>query len=516
MNHSKKQTTERRISATLRITLVVLLLLLNIASVVFLAFFLEETSAIAYAIMELAAILVAINIQSSQQSPSYKMAWTLLVVAVPVAGIILYVLWGGNIQSKRLTLLPIKAPAISPALRARSQHNRERLAEEYPGWRRCVQILERRDFFLYHATDATYFPTGVLFFQDARRRMEQAERFVFMEYFILAEGQLWNQILSVLEEKARQGVEIKIIFDDFGNITRLQQGMLQRMQDAGIAVQVFNPVHRYVNRLYFNYRDHRKILCIDGQYAYTGGLNVADEYVGYIIRFGEWKDTGLRLDGPGAWGLTVQFIHMWEMLGGTLDKNHDFYRPLEERAGQGWCQPFGDGPINNPDSPAEEVYLHCITNARRYIWITTPYLAVEDSMVQALCAAAEGGVDVRLCLPGIPDHKYTYIVAKSYYEQLLSHGVRIYEFTPGLLHAKSFVVDGEAALVGTINMDYRSFQLHYEDGVMLYGVPAIEDIRADIETVITRSAPIELAAWRNRPWKRRILEKFLRVFSIWM
>ena len=292
-----------------------------------------------------------------------------------------------------------------------------------PPWKRTAALLAKRDFRLFRSTDVTYFSGGGDFFAEVITRMEKAERFIFMEFFILAEGKLWDRILEVLEDRVRQGVEVKIIFDDFGSITRMSNEMVSRMKDAGIEVAVFNPVHQYVNRLYFNYRDHRKIIAVDGQYAYTGGVNVADEYAGFIRRFGEWKDCGILLDGMGAWGLTARFIHMWEMMGHKLQNEHDYYRPYEERRGAGWCQPFSDGPVNNPDNPAEVVFLQCIHNARDYIWLTTPYFVVEESVVRALCMAADSGVDVRLMLPGIPDHKYTDIVAGSYYETLLTHGV---------------------------------------------------------------------------------------------
>ena len=511
-----KQTTERRISASLRIAMAVVLLLVNIGSVIILTSFLQGHAAIAFAVLEIAAIAVAVNIQSSTVSASYKLAWTLLVVALPVAGMILYVLWGGNIQSKRLNLLPLPPPACRETERRRALVDQERLGNALPNWRRASELLLRRDFLLYRDTAVTYFSSGAAFFDDAVRRMARAERFIFLEYFILAEGQLWDRVWEVLADRARRGVEIKIIFDDFGNITRMRAETIERMREEGMEVCVFNPVHQYVNRLYFNYRDHRKILCVDGQYAYTGGVNVADEYVGAIRRFGEWKDGGVLLDGAGAWGLTAQFLHMWEMLGERLHSEHDFYRPLEEREAAGFCQPFNDGPMNNPDNPAEDMYYQCISNAHSSVWLTTPYFAVEDGMVRALCMAADSGVDVRLLLPGIPDHKYTYIVAGSYYEQLLRHGVKIYEFTPGFLHLKSLVADGEIALVGTINMDYRSFQLHYECGVALYGVPAIRDILADMEGIMARSTAVEPEQWERRSWMRKLLEKVLRVFSIWM
>ena len=516
MKQARKQLREHRISAALRILLVVVLLALNIAAVVLLTAFLRTNSAVIFLVLQAAGVIAAINIQSKSDSASYKLVWTLLIVSLPVAGLILYLLWSGSIQDKRLTLQTgIPAPD-SVIDRGRSQDNLERLGTAMPHWKRTAALLGQRNFRLFRSTDVTYFPGGKEFFEEVIARMEKAERFIFMEFFILAEGKLWDQIMAVLESKARQGVEVKVIFDDFGSITRMSGDMISRMKNAGIEVAVFNPVHQYVNRLYFNYRDHRKIIAVDGQYAYTGGVNVADEYAGYIRRFGEWKDCGILLDGMGAWGLTARFIHMWEMLGGKLHNEHDYYRPYEEMRGSGWCQPFSDGPVNNPDNPAEDVFLQCIHNAHDYIWLTTPYFAVEDGVVRALCMAADSGVDVRLMLPGIPDHKYTDIVAGSYYETLLSHGVKIYRFKPGFLHAKSFVADGEVAMVGTINMDYRSFQLHYECGVMLYGVDAIADIRQDMERVMARSEMIDLSKWKKRPRLKRILERFLKVFSIWM
>lgn len=514
--HPVKQTTERRIAASLRIALVLLLLLLNVASVVVLTYFLQTHAFIAFAVLELLAIGVAVGIQSSPSPGSYKLAWTLLVVALPVGGMVLYVLWGGNIQSKRLNLLPIPPPRSRLSEERRSEANQVRLDRTLPNWQRASRLLSQQGFLLYRDTAATYFSTGADFFNDVIARMEKAERFIFLEYFILAEGQLWDRMLTVLTDRARHGVEVKILFDDFGNITRMRGETIEKMRAEGMEVCVFNPVHQYVNRLYFNYRDHRKILCVDGQYAYTGGVNVADEYVGLLLRFGEWKDGGVLLDGPGAWGLTSQFIHMWEMLGERVHSEHDYYRPQEERDVPGLCQSFGDGPMNNPDNPAEDLYLQCITNAHRSLWLTTPYFAVEDGIVRALCVAADCGVDVRLMLPGVPDHRYTQIVAGSYYERLLRHGVRIYEFTPGFLHTKSLVADEEIALVGTINMDYRSFQLHYECGTVLYGGPVIRDVARDMEDVMARSVRVDLTRWEKRSWLRKLLEKVLRVFSIWM
>ena len=511
-----KQTTERRISAAMRIALAALLFLANVAVVILLAMLLQASSFWIYTGLQIMGIATAVWVITRHQSPSYKIGWIFLILALPVAGLILFLLWGGFVTTRRQTLQPKPRPAHKDYELSRSDEYARRLQESYPTWRRLAGYLRKRDFLLYKNTEATYFPTGEAFFTDVLARLERAEQFIFMEYFILAEGKLWDRVFSILRQKAAQGVEIKIIFDDFGNIARMSGEMIDAMKECGIEVAIFNPVHQYVNRLYFNYRDHRKILVVDGQVAYTGGVNLADEYINVWKRFGYWKDGGISLDGDGAWGLTAEFIHMWEMMGRQLRQEHDYYRPHEEKRGEGWCQVFSDGPANNPDDPAEELFLQAISRAKDFVYITTPYLAIEDSMLKALCVAADGGVDVRLLMPGIPDHKYTYLAAGWYFEELLRHGVRLYEFTPGFLHTKAIVADGEMAMVGTVNMDYRSFQFHYECGAVLYGMPAIDHICRDMKEIMGQSREILLEKWLRRGWPRKVVEAVLNLFSIWM
>ena len=347
-------------------------------------------------------------------------------------------------------------------------------------------------------------------------KLEQAEHFIFLEFFIIAQGQIWDRMEEIFRRKAAEGVEVKILFDDFGSMMRLPAEQIEALRESGVEVQIFNPVHHYVNRLYFNYRDHRKIVCIDGSTAYTGGANVADEYANLTVRFGYWKDCGIRLDGPGAWGLTREFLHMWQRNGGQLMQERDYYRPHDHREAAGFCQPFVDGPDNNPISTAEDVFLHLINNARRSVHITTPYLAIDEPMRQALCSAGDSGVDVRLLLPGIPDHKFAYLAAQSHYGELLVHRVKIYIYEPGLLHGKTVLSDGEAAFVGSVNMDYRSFQLHFECGTVLYGVPAIEGLAEDIQRITDCSRRVTYQEWKSRPWYRKLLSTLLRLFEMWM
>ena len=514
-----KERTERRISAFTSLAMCALTIIAQIATTLLLTYFLREKASYVYGILEFAGAVIAIGVYQRPGSPSYKLAWMSLLLLLPVAGMILFCLWGGTHQAKSLSMRKIAPIKARESEKMASDNNISRLKRQSPDWGRLAAYLQKKGFLLYRNTNAKYFPDGTAFFDDLIERLKRAEVYIFMEYYILAEGQIWDRIYAVLKERAAAGVEVCIIFDDFGNLTRLSDETLQAIQDAGIEVQVFNPVHRYVNRIYFNYRDHRKITVIDGMYAYTGGINIADEYVNLIVRFGHWKDTGVRIEGDGAWGFAAQFIHMWKMMGRTLPNEDDFYRSHgrhDMEAGTGFCQPFMDGPLNNPDNPIEETYLQLIGSAKRFLYLTTPYYAVEESMQKALCMAADAGVDVRLMVPAVPDHKLTYMVAETYWGELLTHGVKIYKYTPGFLHAKSVMVDREVALIGSTNMDYRTFQLHYECGVLLYHMPVVEDLLEDLDETMGQSYQYTLEDWNQRSWLRRTFASILRLGAIWL
>ena len=511
-----RQKGERRISAALRIMFVVLLLAVQVAVVVLISHALRQYVAIGYAALQIISVLLAIHIYNEPGELSYKLIWFILLLLAPPVGMILWFLWGGAAQKRHLPQNGKRVPDEPESVRKRSALAVERLTRQLPGWSRTANYLCRRDFQLYQDTRVTYLPEGALLLRELIEQAKKAERFIFLEYFILAEGQLWSELEKILCAKAREGVEVKIIFDDFGNIKRFRGETIDRLRDAGVEVFIFNPVHEYVNRLYFNYRDHRKIACFDGDVAYTGGVNIADEYANLIERFGYWKDSGVRLEGEGAWGLTASFIHMCINIGGVMHNEHDYYRPHTPVRSEGFCQPFTDGPQNNPDNPAKDVFLQMISSARRFLYITTPYFIPDESVMRTLCIAGDGGVDVRLMLPGKPDHWYADWVAESYFGNLLAHGVKIYRYTPGFLHAKSIMVDREAAFVGSVNMDYRSFELHCECGVMVYGAPMIESLLEDMDAIVDQSHLVTAEEWAKRSVVRRVLEPLLRLFAIWM
>ena len=511
-----QQRTERRISAALRLVLLAVLLVAQIALVFLLSDILKQRMALAYSALELLAAVVAITIWSRPGATSYKIGWIMLVLFVPVAGVILYLLWNGARQSKRLDLKKLPRPEEPVAQQEQAKSELERLRQTMPQWYPAAAGLSRKGFLVYRNTGVRYLPSGEAYLNTMLDDLEHAERFIFLEYFIVGEGEIWDRLSDVLCRKSGQGVEVKLIFDDFGSMLRLSNEKVEALTRAGVEVKIFNPVHHYVNRLYFNYRDHRKITCIDGDVAYTGGANIADEYANLVERFGYWKDCGVRLEGEGAWGLTREFIYMWERMDGEMHSEHDYYRPVHHVLSQGFCQTLVDGPDDNPDAPAEDLFLQLISRARQSVYVTTPYLAIDEPMMKALCLAGDSGVDVRLLMPGIPDHKFAYLVAESYFEELMEHHVKIYTFTPGLIHGKTAMADREIAFVGSVNMDYRSFQLHFECGEVLYGVPAIESLLEDMDRIADSSELMTAQRMAERPLWRRALGTVLRLFAMWM
>lgn len=507
--------TERRISAALRLVLVALLLLLQIAIVVALTQVLRQKAYIAYAVLEIVAVFCVARIYIRPGSSSYKPGWIILIMLVPVVGLILYFLWNGNQVKKKLALKTMRMPPELPEVQESSDRAQAELARRWPRWAKLTEYLRRQDLPLFANTEMTYFPTGEEYLEDLLARLEKAQKFIFLEYYIASKGQIWDRICKVLAERAADGVEVNLILDDFGSMMTMPPEEIQALRQKGIWVQMFNPVHHYVNRLYFNYRDHRKIAVIDGDTAYTGGANLADEYANLIVRFGYWKDCGLRLEGEGAWGFTRQFMHLWLRMGGELRDPWDAYRPCGGSSGSDLCQPLVDGPDNNPVNTVEDTYQQLIGSANRYVWITTPYLAIDEPMIHTLSIAADSGVDVRLMLPGIPDHKFAYMVAQSYFGELLEHDVKIYTYTPGLLHAKSVVADGEVGFVGSVNMDYRSFQLHFECGALFSG-SAVAAVQEDMSRTMDKSRQVTLESWKKRKWYVKLLGAVLRPFAMWM
>ncbi len=503
---------EKKVAGMMRIIIVGLAVLAQLFLLALVVVRLKYNAVYIYFLLEILGLFAILFLIDKNRDSSYTMLWVVVILVLPVFGYLLYILWGRAVTKGRRSLSIQKTLARGTEFLEQNPQVQAEFEEIHLWRKRIAEFLIREGFPLYNNTKCEYFPLGELQFEQMLLDMEKAERFIFLEYFILSEGQLWDRIHEVLKKKAAQGVEVRVLFDDFGSIITVPNNFIQQLRSEGIQVKAFNPVHKYISRLYINYRNHQKIVVIDGNIGYTGGTNLADEYANIYPKHGHWKDTAIKLEGDAVWSMTVTFLQMWEAESG-IQEEYLNYRPNISITGDGFYQPFSDGPVNNPHNPAETMYRQVISNAKEYVYITTPYLVINDSMMDALCTAAMGGIDVRIITPKIWDHWYVHMVTSSNYGRLIRAGVRIYEYTPGYIHAKTIISDDDQGITGSINMDYRSFYLHFENGVWICGASVLEKIKEDIVATFEVSEEIDLQEWENRPWWVKFLQALLRLFA---
>jgi len=381
----------------------------------------------------------------------------------------------------------------------------------HPTRKRLADYLIREGYPLYSGTQAHYFSSGEATYVQLLIDLEKAEKFIFLAYYMLADGVIWSQIHDILKRKAALGLEIRVMYDAFGSAFCVPRGLKKQLKSESIKIKVFNPMLKYIFRLYFNYRNHQKICIIDGNIGYTGGVNIGDEYANLYPLHGYWKDCAVKLAGEAVLSLTTTFLSMWEACGEKT--NYTEFFPAIKKEGHGFFIPFADGPANNPDNSAEVIYRQIINTAKEYVYITTPYLIVQYDMLDALCTAAQSGIDVKIITPGVPDHLYVHMVTTSDYLRLMEAGVQIYEYAPGFIHAKIILSDDDNAILGSINMDFRSFNMLYENGVWICGAPIIKDIKDDFENTLKFSKQIDLVKWKERKWYIKCLQTFLKIFA---
>lgn len=503
---------EKKIAGIMRLFVVGLTVLGQIFLLALVVSRLKANALFLYIFLELMGLVTILWLIGNDHNSSYAVVWVVIILILPVFGFLLFLLWGRGATKGRKSKLIQEALIRGFLYYQQDPKVYAELEKVHPWRKRMAGFLLREGFPLYQNTKCRYFPLGELQFEQMLADLEKAERFIFMEYYILAEGRLWDRIHDVLRRKASQGVEVRILFDDFGSIITIPKSLISQLRSEQIQVQAFNPVHRYISRLYINYRNHQKIVVIDGNIGYTGGTNLADEYANLYPKYGHWKDTAIRLEGEAVWSLTVTFLQMWEAES-RVPEDYRNYRPTVKAPSDGFYQPFSDGPVNNPHNPAETIYRQVISNAKEYVYITTPYLVIDNSMIDTLCTAAKAGTDVRIITPKIYDHWYVHMVTRSNYGRLIEAGVRIYEYTPGYIHAKTILSDDDQAIIGSINMDYRSFNLQFENGVWICGASVLKAIKDDILATIAASEEVDFRSWQRRPWTVKILENVLRIFA---
>ena len=463
-----------------------------------------------FVFFEIISALFVIHLNYKDKNTSYKISWIVLILLIPVVGVLIYIFSRIGIKRNFNKINKIESDKnVFPKedqdmLSSFKKKNKIRYNET-----RLIKNIS--DYGCYTNTKVDYFSSGEDMYKKLLEELKKAKKFIFLEYFIISKSKMWDEIFEILKEKSKSGVEVRVLVDYVGSLLVLPKDFKKSLKTNNIKLKIFNPFKIILNFM-LNYRDHRKITVIDGKVAFTGGINIGDEYINEYKKYGYWKDMAVCLKGEAVYSFTIMFLRMWQSISKKKEDFSKYNTSCKLEKSQGIVMPYNSGPIK-PDGVAEYVYLNIISSAKNYIYITTPYLVIGYEMTLALSLAAKRGVDVSIITPFIPDKKIVQILTRSHYDKLLDSGVKIYEYTPGFIHGKTFVSDGECAVVGTINMDYRSLYLHFECATYLYNVPIIDDIYKDFLKTIEVSKKIDKDVWEKRSFLKKIVESILRMFA---
>ncbi len=470
-------------------------LLLQIVFWLWVFVFLGEYSVIPFTGFMILSLLCIWYLVVQNTYSETKIAWIIVMYSFSFVGVILFLFFSGvRISKKKRKLYNEISNNQQDAFNNMGDNYKALIDDDVQAARQSEYLSKIALAPAQNKTQVQYFKLGEEMHEAMLCELRKAEKFIFMEYFIIEHGKMWGEIEEILIEKAKQGVDVRVIYDDFGCLLTLPMNYSKQLNALGIKCKVFNPFTHVFNAN-FNNRDHRKICVIDGNTGFTGGINLADEYINHIVKHGHWKDTALMLKGEAVYNLTVMFLSMYATL---TDEVEDFthYKPTKSFETDGVIQPFSDTPLDK-NAVGESVYMSMLSRAQNYVYITTPYLIISREMMVSLTRAAQSGIDVRLILPHVPDKKIVQFLSRSYYEELLKAGIKIYEYTPGFIHSKMFISDDNTAVVGTINLDYRSLNLHYECGVWMYNCSVVDIIKQDFLQTQDISTQITLESHTN-------------------
>lgn len=504
---------QNSLSGFLRAAVVAILVILQLAIFIVVPVLLRQHSLWFYIVMEVFGVLAILALTNDNRSMAYKFAWLCIIVVLPISGNVMFAMWGKVGKNNKLNCrIAAQIKEVDKHL-LRDKKVEEEFINRHPVSSRMSRYMLAGGSPLYKNNEVRYYEFGEDAFEDIFEDFEKAQKFIFIEFFIVAEGALWDKLHAILKKKIDEGVEVKFLYDDFGALLRTSKDFASKLREEGFQVEIFNPIHKYASKLFMNFRDHQKIVVIDGNIAYTGGFNIADEYANLVDRFGVWKDAGIRITGDAVWGMTITFLELWTVCAHKDRIDYDKYRPTAEfPKNEVYCHVLRDGPALDTRSFVGSVYKQMIQYAGKIMYIMTPYLVLEDFMVETLIEAARRGVDVRIITPNIPDKKHVKMMTEYNYGVLLENGIRVYEYTPGFVHSK-VVMNEHCAIVGTINMDYRSFYLHYENGVWVYDEEIRRKVTEDFEKTFAQSREITYDEWKSRPRKRKMVQAVLHVFD---
>ncbi len=458
-------------------------------------------------------VVMVLYLINSRIDPSAKITWLVVIMLLPVFGALLLWYTQSDIGHRALKFRLNQLVSQTKESIVQSGEVMEAFRKEDAGAANLVQYMQRSGCFpVFNNTSVTYFPIGEKKWKEVLCQLEQAKHFIFLEYFIIDEGLMWGKILEILAQKVQEGVDVRVMYDGTCEFSTLPYDYPKRLNALGIKCKMFSPVTPFIST-HYNYRDHRKILVIDGHTAFNGGVNLADEYINHIVKFGHWKDTAVMIKGEAVKNFTLMFLQMW----GIDEKVTEFeqflkYPALGQKNAAGYVVPYGDCPLDG-DKVGERVYMDILNRAKKYVHIMSPYLILDGEMETALKFAAERGVEVKLILPGIPDKQIPYALAKTHYASLLDSGVKIYEYTPGFVHAKVFISDGREAVTGTINLDYRSLYHHFECATYMYGVDCIPEIEADFQSTAAKCREVTPVTVQHESLKLKLTGVLMKVLA---
>ena len=492
----------------------VILILIQLLVFLGIPYYLKEYATFIYSAMSVMEIVVLVYIINTEGNPAFKMTWMLCVMALPVIGTVFYIYVHLQLETRfvqnRLAALRMET---EPYMDQDEKVTEALWASKSANAQLSYYLSHQLGFPTYRNTEVEYFPVGEDKFASMIKELEKGEKFIFMEYFIVEEGIMWDTILEILKRKVNEGVEVRFMYDGMCAFDLLPYSYPKKLQKFGIKCKMSNKIRPFVSTIQNN-RDHRKICVIDGQTGYVGGVNLADEYINEKERFGHWKDTAVLLRGDAVQSLTMIFLQMWDVdmrgvepYGKYLTKKAE---SLNDRLG--YVIPYADSPFDH-ENVGEEVYFHILNHAKKYVHIMTPYLILDNEMLTTLIRAAKSGIEVIIIMPHIPDKWYAFAVAKTYYKELIEGGVQIYEYTPGFVHAKVFVSDDDTATVGSINLDFRSLYLHFENGVFIYDNPEVQKVEEDFQNTLAKCHKVTVTEVRNRGVLMKVAGQVLRLVA---
>lgn len=500
-----------------RSTLVILLLLVQIIFFIVCINWINEYFIKFYTICYILGSILVIYIVNTKGNPMYKIAWVIPILVIPVFGALLYIFVRLQLETKLMSARIKKIKRKTKKYLKTDEMIKHELENNNPALNNLANYLEEfAGYPTYKNTKAKYFPSGEAKLEELKLELEKAKKFIFLEYFIVAEGKMWGEILEILKRKVKEGVEVRFMYDGTCTFKLLPFSYPKYMNSLGIKCKMFSPI-RPVLSTYQNNRDHRKIVVIDGHTAFTGGINLADEYINEKELFGHWKDTAIMVKGEAVKSFTIMFLQMWDVTEKSEEDYEKYINDIEYENDlhlkeEGYMIPFGDSPMDR-ENVGELVYMDIINKSTGYVHITTPYLILDNEMITTLKYAAKCGKDIKIIMPHIPDKWYAYWVSRTYYEELIESGVKIYEYTPGFIHAKVFTSDDVKAVVGTINLDYRSLYLHFECANYIQNNEIVKEIEKDFQDTLDKSERITLENCKKFSIYKKIIGRLLRLFA---